>query len=190
MTLVNASKFLSLVLRHKPEEIGVVLDEHGRASVQELLQKFPASYGLTEPLLWKIVATDAKRRYSMSEDGAYIWANQGHSIDVDVPVEIAEPPIWLWHGTSAQVLASIVREGLKPMSRTMVHLSRDKYMALAVGARHGSPVVLCVDADKMYQDGFVFKLAVNGVWLTDRVPPEYLSWHGCRQVMEESSDGQ
>lgn len=169
------SVFLSLVLRHRPQEAGIVLDEHGWADVEELLAGVSASgRPLDRALLEEIVERDQKQRYSFSPDGRLIRANQGHSIPVDVEQEVKEPPEYLYHGTASRFLESIGREGLLPMSRLHVHLSGDADTALQVGKRHGSPVVLRVRSGEMSRRGHVFFLSANGVWLTGAVPAEYI----------------
>ena len=169
-----ATRVLSQVLRHKPEAAGIRLDEHGWADVEELLKGMPARYPLDRETLALIVRTDEKQRYSFSEDGRRIRANQGHSVPVDVELEVAAPPAFLWHGTGAKYADAIDREGLLPQSRLYVHLSRDEETALQVGRRHGSPVLYRVDSGRMQADGIVFRLSRNGIWLVKAVPPGYL----------------
>lgn len=170
MDLTKTSKFISLILRHKPEAIGITLDEHGWANVDELIRGINIDMATLE----HIVATDDKQRYSFNEDKTLIRANQGHSIPVDVELEEVQPPEFLWHGTGEKYVDSICREGLIPKSRLYVHLSSDVPTATTVGERHGEAVLLRVDARKMYQDGFKFYLSKNGVWLTKCVPVSYL----------------
>ena len=168
------SVFISLVLRHRPQEANVVLDEHGWADVEELLTGIRnAGWEIDRGLLEEIVATDKKQRYSFNQDKTLIRANQGHSIAVDVELKEQEPPEFLFHGTATRFLGSIEREGLKPMSRLYVHLSKDIETALKVGERHGVPVVLKVHSGDMYRDGYQFYLSENGVWLTKKVDTKY-----------------
>ncbi len=176
MNLKKISVFISLLLRHRPEVIGLELDEHGWADTEQLIEGIRAA---REPqfdraALDTIVATDEKQRYSYSPDGRLIRANQGHSIPVDVELPAAQPPEFLWHGTGAKYVSSIDRMGLIPKSRLYVHLSGDYGTAVAVGRRHGSPVVYRVHSGEMARQGYIFYLSVNGVWLTDRVPAEFL----------------
>lgn len=172
----KTSVFISLVLRHKPEAAGITVDEHGWAEVEELLRGL-AEHGhpISMAQLEEIVKTDEKQRYSFSEDKKLIRANQGHSIPVDVQLAEKEPPQFLYHGTAEKSLPAIKEQGLKPMSRLYVHLSKDEQTAVKVGSRHGKPVVLIVRAGDMYKDGHKFFLSENGVWLTKEVPPGYLS---------------
>ena len=128
---------------------------------------------INRELLEEIVRTDNNQRYSFNEDKTLIRANQGHSIPVDVELKEQEPPELLYHGTAAGFLASIEREGLKPMGRLYVHLSKDAGTAVNVGKRHGKPVVLKIHSSEMYHDGHVFYLSENGVWLTKKVEPKY-----------------
>ena len=174
MGLKETSKFISLILRHKPETIGISLDEHGWAKVDELIDGISKTYVFNMEMLEEIVRTDKKGRYSFSEDKTLIRANQGHSINVDVELEEKEPPEFLWHGTGEKFVSGIDTEGLIPKSRLYVHLSKDEDTALQVGARHGKPVLYRVLSGKMYKDGYVFYLSKNGVWLTKKVPLEYL----------------
>lgn len=169
------SVFISLVLRHKPEAANIQLDEHGWAEVDALIEGIrKTGRRIDIDTLKEIVRTDGKQRYSFNEDCTLIRANQGHSVSVDVELKEAKPPEILYHGTAERFMESIRQEGLRPMSRLYVHLSKDEATALKVGARHGKPVILKVNAEKMQQDGFRFFLSENGVWLTDKVPASYL----------------
>ena len=172
---VKVSKFLSLVLRHKPETIGLPLDEEGWADVDELLQKM-AAHGrrVTRAVLDEVVANNNKKRFAFSEDGDRIRASQGHSIMVDLGLKSTEPPGVLFHGTVGRFLGQIMAEGLKPGQRQHVHLSKDRETAVIVGSRRGQAVVLEVDAAAMVEAGHEFFESANGVWLTDHVPPEFL----------------
>ncbi len=175
MGLTDTSKFLSLILRHKPETIGIKLDEHGWADVSELISGISKTRPFDMKMLEEIVRTDNKQRYSFNEDKTLIRANQGHSISVDVELEKKTPPEFLYHGTGEKFVSSIDKEGLLSKSRLYVHLSKDTETAVKVGSRHGKPVVYRVAAVKMADEGFEFFLSVNGVWLTKAVPAEYLS---------------
>ncbi len=170
MHLTTISKMIALILRHKPETIGITLDEHGWANVDELLK----GVGIYMDTLELIVNTDDKQRYSFNEDKTLIRANQGHSVPVDVELEEVKPPEFLWHGTGEKYARSICAEGLIPKSRLYVHLSLGKETAIDVGKRHGKPVLFRIPALKMYENGYKFYLSKNGVWLTKRVPAEYL----------------
>ena len=174
--LRNTSKFISLILRHRPEAIGISLDEHGWADVRELITGVNRSGGhfLSMESLEEIVRTDEKQRYSFNEDHTLIRANQGHSIPVDVGLEEKIPPDVLWHGTAEKYTASIDRQGLIPKGRLYVHLSSDAETAKKVGSRHGRPVIYEIDCKRMTEDGFRFFLSANKVWLTKEVPVKYL----------------
>ena len=175
MTLTQTSRYISLILRHKPETIGITLDEHGWANVDELIAGVSRTHPLTMELLQEIVRTDEKQRYSFNEDKTLIRANQGHSIPVDVELPELEPPAILYHGTGQKYVESIDRQGLLPKSRLYVHLSTDRDTAMKVGKRHGTPVIYTIQAGKMFADGYLFYRSVNGVWLTKEVPIEYLT---------------
>ena len=174
MARKNISKYISLILRHKPETIGITLDEHGWANVDELLKGVSRKYPLTREELDEIVATDGKQRYSFNDDGTLIRANQGHSIQVDVELAEVRPPEFLYHGTGEKYVSSIDRHGLIPKTRLYVHLSGDYETAVKVGSRHGKPVVYRILAGQMADAGITFYRSVNGVWLTKRVPREYM----------------
>lgn len=165
---------MSLILRHKPEIIGISLDEHGWANVDEFIVGIAKTHKFNMDILEEIVRTDNKQRYSFNEDKTLIRANQGHSIPVDVELEEVEPPIELWHGTGEKFTASIDEHGLIRKSRLYVHLSTDEETAVSVGKRHGKPVLYIVKAHDMYKDGYKFFLSQNGVWLTKEVPVKYL----------------
>lgn len=169
------SKFLSLVLRHQPELIGLTLDENGWADVSELLStSYKAQVTLDLPTLRHIVAINAKQRFAFNDTQTKIRANQGHSIGIDLGLEAAVPPDVLYHGTAERFFPLIKAAGLLKMQRQHVHLSADKHTAIMVGKRHGKPVVFTVAAGQMCRDGFTFYCADNGVWLTDHVPVKYL----------------
>ncbi|MBP3809309.1 MAG: RNA 2'-phosphotransferase [Clostridiales bacterium] len=174
MSLKETSKFISLILRHKPEAIGITLDEHGWANVNELIEGISKTQPIDMATLEQIVAEDEKQRYSFNEDKTLIRANQGHSIPVDVELEEKEPPEFLYHGTGEKYVASIDVQGLIPKSRLYVHLSSDSDTAKKVGQRHGSPVIYVVNSGRMFRDGYIFYQSVNGVWLTKKVPLHYL----------------
>ena len=174
MSKDSTGKFIALILRHKPEAIGITLDEHGWADVDALIAGIAKTRLFDREMLEEIVRTDEKQRYSFNEDGTLIRANQGHSIPVDVELEKKNPPAVLYHGTGKKYAESIEAQGLIPKSRLYVHLSADPQTAGKVGSRHGSPVVYQIDTGRMAADGYDFYLSANGVWLTKAVPPEYL----------------
>ena len=174
--LTTASKFLSLVLRHKPSTIGLVLDAAGWAEVDELLEKaVSAGHAISRALLEEIVETSDKKRFAFSEDGLRIRANQGHSVEIELGLPPLAPPPRLYHGTASRFLDAILAEGLAKRQRHHVHLSESHETATAVGQRYGQPVLLAVDARRMSAGGFLFYRSDNHVWLTDHVPPAYLS---------------
>lgn len=176
MDLKKTSVFISLILRHKPEVIGISLDRHGWANVQKLIDGInkTGKYSVDMPMLEEIVRTDNKQRYSFNEDKTKIRANQGHSINVDVELKEAVPPEILYHGTGEKYVESINTEGLKPKSRLYVHLSKDIDTAINVGKRHGKPVVYKISAGEMHRQGYEFYLSENGVWLTKIVPVNFI----------------
>lgn len=172
---VRTSKFLSRVLRHAPEEIGLTLEPGGWVLVTDLLAGAAnAGVRVTPDELAEIVRTSDKQRFALDDAGTRIRANQGHSVEVDLQLEAAEPPAELFHGTADRFLAAILRDGLLKMARHHVHLSREVETARKVGSRHGKPVVLVVDAAKMRAEGRDFFVSTNGVWLVDHVPSQYL----------------
>lgn len=172
--LDKLSKFISLVLRHKPDAAGITLDEHGWANVDELLAGVNRSgRKMDMEILEEIVKTDSKQRYRFNQDKTLIQANQGHSVLVDVELKEQVPPEFLYHGTAARFLKSIEAEGLKPMSRLYVHLSNDVGTALTVGKRHGEAVLLKIYSGDMYKKGEKFYLSENGVWLTKKIDQRY-----------------
>ena len=173
--LKHISKLMSLVLRHQPAEIGLHLDEHGWASVQELVEKMEAK-GITVNIetIETIVATNDKKRFAFNADKTRIRASQGHSIEVELNLPGTTPPDVLYHGTTGKFLESILVNGLQKQSRQHVHLSATIETATAVGSRHGKPLILTIHAKAMNEAGFKFYLSENNVWLTDKVPKEYM----------------
>ncbi len=175
--IVRTSKFLSLVLRHEPERVGLKLGEAGWVGVDEFL-KAVNSHGvpLTLDQLKHIVATSDKKRFAFSEDGQCIRASQGHSVEVDLQYLPQTPPEILYHGTAVRFLDSIRQHGLQKMERHDVHLSAETKLTLQVGGRHGKPVLLTIRAGEMHRSGFVFRCSANGVWLVDHVPPQFIEF--------------
>ncbi|OYP34159.1 RNA 2'-phosphotransferase [Rhodopirellula sp. MGV] len=176
--LVAVSKFLSLVLRHRPDVIGVELDSEGWVEIEALIsQANTHGKSLTLEQVHEAIVNNDKKRFALSDDGLRIRANQGHSVaGVDLLFDAAEPPKVLYHGTVSAFLERIRRQGLQKRSRHHVHLSSDRVTAEKVGSRRGKPVVLTVDAATMFADGHVFFLSANGVWLVDAVPEPYLAF--------------
>ena len=175
VTETKISKFISLVLRHNPEAAGVTLDSEGYADTDLLIRGVAEKFrGFDMNTLEKIVAEDEKKRYSFNDDRTKIRANQGHSVQgVDPGLVEKIPPEVLYHGTAERFMSLIKAEGLQKMSRQYVHLSADKQTAEKVGVRHGKPVIITIDTAAMHRDGYKFLLSENGVWLTEKVPPEY-----------------
>ncbi|MET9231721.1 RNA 2'-phosphotransferase [Lentzea sp. NPDC003310] len=166
--MIRLSKRMSKALRHKPERVGLTLDPAGWVAVADLLE----ALGMSETDMLEVVERNDKKRFTV--DGDRIRANQGHSVEVELGLPTAVPPDQLFHGTVAQHLDDIMRDGLRPMSRHDVHLSPDRETARRVGARRGRPVILTVAAGVMHGDGHEFRLSANGVWLAQHVPARYL----------------
>lgn len=170
------SKFLSYVLRHQPQAIGLQLDMQGWAVIDELLAcAVRHGTALSHEQLLQIVAESDKQRFAISADGLFIRANQGHSLAIELALTAQTPPALLFHGTASRFLAAILQQGLQKGQRHHVHLTADQATALAVGQRYGSPVLLRIDTTAMRAQGAKFYLTANGVWLTDEVAPEFLT---------------
>lgn len=175
MDLNNISKYMSLILRHKPDVIGIELDEHGWANVNDLISGIEKdNHGFNFELLEEIVRSDSKQRYSFNDDKILIRANQGHSINVDVELKKKESPEYLYHGTGEKYVKSINQDGLIPKSRLYVHLSKDIKTAENVGKRHGKEIIYRINSGRMYRNGYKFYLSENGIWLTKEAPVKYL----------------
>lgn len=169
------SKFLSLVLRHKPEKIGLTLDENGWTDTVTLLEKMNQSGTyINLEMLQYVVENNEKKRFAFDDTGEKIRANQGHSISIDLGYSPQKPPNILYHGTGEKFVKSILESGLKKQKRHHVHLSTNTETAIQVGGRHGKPHVFEIRAGEMYGAGHTFFQADNGVWLTDHVPVKYL----------------
>jgi putative RNA 2'-phosphotransferase len=175
--IVRASKFMSLVLRHRPDKIGLTLDANGWAKVSDLVAcSRGGNVRLSLDLIQEVVATNDKQRFVLSEDGERIRASQGHSISIDLALVPREPPDILFHGTASRFVSSIRQQGLLRGKRHHVHLSLESATALKVGQRHGKPVVLTVQSGRMWQAGIAFFCSDNGVWLTEWVAPEFIAF--------------
>ncbi|MGH8082546.1 MAG: RNA 2'-phosphotransferase [Lysobacter sp.] len=173
----KTSKFLSLVLRHEPETIGLTLDANGWADIEELIDLANAAgKPVTRELIDEVVRDSDKQRFAISEDGLRIRANQGHSVDIDLGLEPLAPPATLYHGTATRFAKSIRKLGLVKQSRQHVHLSLDEETATKVGVRHGKPLLLRIRAGEMHAQGIAFFRSNNGVWLTDAVAAEFIDW--------------
>jgi putative RNA 2'-phosphotransferase len=172
---IKTSKFLSLILRHEPECVGLTLDEAGWITVDELLRAM-SEHGvrLTLDQLKHIVATSDKKRFAFSDDGLLIRANQGHSVEVDLQYPPQTPPEILYHGTATRFLDGIRQNGLLRMERHDVHLSAETTVTFQVGQRHGKPVLLVIRAGEMHKAGHVFRRSANGVWLVNHVPAQFI----------------
>jgi putative RNA 2'-phosphotransferase len=174
---IRLGKFLSYLLRHRPDHLGLELDEGGWASVSELLEACrTGGKTITSGQLAEVVATDDKQRFEFSPDGSRVRASQGHSLPVDLGYEPREPPENLYHGTARRSLASIRKRGIVRGKRHHVHLSPDEPTALKVGSRHGKPVVLRIRAREMFEAGYAFLLSSNGIWLADEVPAAFIDF--------------
>jgi putative RNA 2'-phosphotransferase len=173
----RTSKFLSLVLRHEPERVGLQLSEAGWIGVAELLEAVNRhGMALTPDQLKHVVATSDKRRFAFSEDGRLIRANQGHSVAVNLQYTPQPPPEMLYHGTATRFLEGIRKDGLKKMERHDVHLSAETKVTLQVAGRHGRPALLTIRAGEMHRVGHIFRCSANGVWLVDHVPPQFIEF--------------
>lgn len=173
--ITQRSKFLSLVLRHQPQKIGIQLDAQGWVKVDVLLEALGNNHReLSLEELQEVVANNNKKRFAFSEDGQMIRASQGHSVKIDLGYVPKSPPEILYHGTATRFLDSIQENGLIKGKRHHVHLSADLETASKVGKRHGKLVILKVQSKAMEKLGFEFFQSENGVWLTEKVPVEYL----------------
>jgi putative RNA 2'-phosphotransferase len=174
---VKISKFLSLVLRHKPEEIGITLDAAGWVSVAELLNAcHTRGFSIGRDELEEVVRSNEKQRFAFSADRQMIRASQGHSVAVKLDYQPLVPPPILYHGTATRFIDSIKEQGLVKGKRHHVHMSGDEATAVKVGARHGKAVVLLIESLQMHKDGFPFYQSENGVWLTEQVPTAYIKF--------------
>jgi len=175
--LHQLSKYLSFVLRHRPDDIELHLTPDGWANVDELMNKMNLrGKNISIEDLRHIVSQDEKQRYSFSHDESRIRANQGHSIDIDLKLKPLEPPQYLFHGTAEKNIASIRQQGLQKRQRHHVHLSELELTAKQVGARYGKPVVLIISAQVMHQAGHQFYRSENNVWLTEQVPAQFIQF--------------
>ena len=173
----DVDRLLSLVLRHKPETLGLTLDQNGWVETSDLLKALK-NKGLETSMeeLEKIVEDNNKQRFAFSDNKTKIKANQGHSIKVDLTLKEVVPPEALYHGTTYRFLKAIKAEGLSKMKRHHVHLSQDFDTAKTVGERRGEAIILYVDSYQMQLDGYKFYKTANNVWLTDCVPSKYIKF--------------
>lgn len=173
------SGMLALVLRHPSNfiQFGKDMDKEGWVCIKLLLNRLRAQgHEVTLNQIQEVVTQDDKQRYAIKN--GFIRANQGHSLKVKIQYAQEEPPEVLFHGTATRFLTAILSEGLKPMKRHAVHLTENEEVAINTGSRYGKPVVLCIQAKAMHQQGFRFKVSENKVWLVDTVPPQFISQKG------------
>ncbi len=174
--LIKTSKLLSFLLRHDPQSMGLTLDNQGWAKLDELIECLNKNgKNLNRELIYQVVAQNDKQRFMLSSNRLKIRANQGHSLKIDLALDSAEPPEYLYHGTALRFMESIQAQGILPLGRQHVHLSHTQKTALSIGKRHGKPIVLIIEAGKMRREEFVFYQSANGIWLTGKVPSEYFS---------------
>lgn len=172
----NPDRFLSLILRHKPEEANIELDENGWTDVKYLIKRLDSmGYEIDMEILEEIVETNNKKRFAFNDKKTKIRASQGHSVNVDLQLKPQTPPDELYHGTVGKALSGIFKEGLKKVSRHAVHLSHETETATNVGSRRGSAIILKIDSKQMHLDGIKFYKSANGVWLVDEVPSKYIT---------------
>ena len=177
-SLTRFSKFLSYILRHHPESIGLELDSHGWAHIPTLIRKAEQDgKSLSREKLHRVIESGTKNRFTISDDGEYIRAGYGHSIDVDLSLTPQTPPGILYHGTAGKNVESILENGLHSGSRNYVHLSAEKEDAVSVGQRHGKPVILTIHSQEMHEEGYPFYRSESekSIWLVERVPEEFIS---------------
>lgn len=178
-SLTETSKFLSYILRHEPQAIGIDLDSQGWVDIDELIQAANQSGKIFDrELIQQVADTSEKKRFTISDDGLRIRAAQGHStesVQINYPQKI--PPEFLYHGTATRFVESIKQQGLIPGQRHQVHLSQSVETALEVGKRYGKPHIFTINAKSMHDAGFVFYCSENNVWLTEKVPVEFLLDH-------------
>ena len=172
--LTTISKYISMLLRHKPESGNLILDEHGWVETEKLIEAVSLQHPLDKETLEEIVSSDSKSRYEFSDDHSMIRARHGHSVPVVLDIDPTIPPDVLYHGTSEDVKNIILSDGLKPMVRRYVHLSSDPDTARSVGKRHGRAVVLEIDAGRLSKKGEKFYQTAGGIWLVASVPPEFI----------------
>lgn len=173
----SISKFLSYVLRHNPDKLGITLDENGWTSVTTLLEKINVEpYSLSMQELEDVVATNNKKRFAFNDGKTKIRASQGHSVNIDLGIQPKEPPSYLYHGTVEKFITSIQEKGLIKGTRQHVHLSADKETAINVGSRRGKPIILTVKSGEMHAQNHAFYQSENGVWLTEKVPTEFIEF--------------
>lgn len=174
MSDTQVSKYLSYVLRHNPESIGIDMDDFGWVMISDIVELSDPKLGLTESKVKDVVTNSKKNRFRIDDSGKRIKANQGHTLTVSNDFMEIEPPPYLYHGTAKRNLSSILDAGILKMERHHVHMSEDAHMAEEVGRRYGKPVVLKINSKKMYGVGITFFKSANNVWLTDQVLPEFI----------------
>ena len=149
------------------------VDEHGFASVQQLtraLQKRGWANLEPEELITRLQSPDVERFQLV---GDRVRARYGHSIEITYDFPRAEVRDPLYHGTSRSAWNSIRKQGLKPLGRSHVHLSRNSQEAGRVGRRHDAkPVIIEVNVPEDHQPNW---LDAGPVILADHVPPSWLT---------------
>lgn len=181
---VNLSKCMSYGLRHSPESYGLTLDAEGYVTIDELVTAINAHtnfkhHNIDERDINMVVQNDKKNRFSIT--GNKIRANYGHSFEMRIEHQEVVPPQFLYHGTSPGSFSAICIEGIKPMARQYVHLSKDVETATTVGSRHSKhPMILVINAERAYNDGIKFYAATDNTWLADHIPAKYIERNAIR----------
>ncbi len=171
---ISISKFMSLVLRHSPRKFGLDPDPKGFVPLDDLSRvlknRFP---DIDRREVEEIVEKASKERFEIKE--GKIRARYGHSFWVDLDLKPFIPPEFLYHGTAPGLEKTIKKEGLRPMGREFVHLSKTAEEAVKVGRRKSKhPLLFKVSAWKAHQKGIQF-FDRGLIVLVKYVPPEFLT---------------
>jgi len=170
---ISISKFMSLILRHKTKDFGLKFDPYGFISIEDLAKALKRSYPDITPSQIEFVALHCpKQRFEIK--GNKIKARYGHSLKIDLDTKPQKPSQFLYHGTSPSFVQKIKNDGLKPMRRQYVHLSKTKKQAIQVGKRRSyRPCVFKISAERAFEKGTKF-YDMGEVVLAEEISPEFL----------------
>jgi putative RNA 2'-phosphotransferase len=181
------SKLMVYILRHRPDEFGLVLDEDGFISLKELLQAIAEEEGwsyVRRSHIMEVASTSDRERFEIQDEK--IRATYGHSLPHRIHYEPVLPPTILYHGTRRRAYPHILQRGLDPMGRSYVHLTTAPELAMRIGRRRDpQPVLLEILARRASEDGIIFYLANPLIYLADHIPSSYINGPPISKVLPE-----
>jgi putative RNA 2'-phosphotransferase len=170
---VALAKFISYVLRQRPDEFGLVPDEEGFVSLKELLQAIHEEEGWRyvqrchiQEILW------FQENHGLEIVEGRIRAAPGHNFEMRLTYPESQPPKLLYYGTSRKSYPHVLQQGLRSAGDKGIHLSTTRDMALRIAKRKDpQPVILEIFAEKAWEQGISFRRANELIYLVKSLSP-------------------